>query len=181
PPIAYLMVDGQGDPNTSAAYREAVQALYSVAYTLKFMLKGGPEAYDFTVMPLEGLWSADDWDAFVSGDRAAWEWTAMIAQPPPVTPALVEQAVADARRKKGPMPGLERLRLETLHEGLSAQVLHVGPYSAEAPTIERLHGWIQDNGYVLRGRHHEIYLSNPERSAPERLKTIIRQPVAERQ
>ena len=105
----------------------------------------------------------------------------MIAQPPPVTPALVEQAVADARRKKGPMPGLERLRLETLHEGLSAQVLHVGPYSAEAPTIERLHGWIQDNGYVLRGRHHEIYLSNPERSAPERLKTIIRQPVAERQ
>lgn len=177
PPIAYLMVDGKGDPNTSAEYQQAVQALYAVAYAIKFLSKAGPEALDFVVMPLEGLWGGEGPDTFDYRDRSSWTWTSMIAQPPHVTDEMVSRAMDQVRRKKGEMPGLERLRLATLHEGPSAQILHLGPYAAEVPTIERLHRWIEDNGYAFRGRHHEIYLGDPNRSSPERLKTIIRQPV----
>ncbi len=176
PELAFLMTDGMGDPNTTPAYAEAVEALYSVAYTLKFMLKNGPAAADYAVMPLEGLWWADDMASFTSGDRAAWRWTMMIAQPDAIAEELVRQASAQAARKKN-LPALPRLRLERFAEGRAAQILHIGPYAAEGPTIERLHEFIAAQGYQLRGKHHEIYLSDPRRSAPERMQTIVRQPI----
>lgn len=176
PAITYLMIDGHGDPNTAPEYAEAVQALYSVAYTAKFALKksGGP---DVAVMPLQGLWWVPDMATFSATDKATWDWTAMIAQPDVVTPELVD-AARSAAAAKCPAAALARLRLDTLVEGRAAQVLHVGPYATEGPTIERLHAFIADQGLQLRGKHHEIYLGDPRRTAPERLKTIIRQPVA---
>ena len=176
PAITYLMIDGHGDPNTAPEYAEAVQALFSVAYTAKFALKksGGP---DIAVMPLQALWWVPDMTTFSVTDKSAWDWTAMIAQPDVVTPDVVD-AARSAAAAKAPAAALAKLRLETLVEGRAGQVLHVGPYAAEGPTIERLHAFIADQGLQLRGKHHEIYLGDPRRTAPERLKTIIRQPVA---
>lgn len=175
PPLNFLMIDGQGDPNTSEAYRDAVQALYSVAYTLKFSLqKRGVARY--SVMALEGLWWADDMDDFLRADKGAWRWTMMIMQPDVVTPEHVREAIEEAGRKK-PLPALDRLRFERFDEGLSAQVMHIGPYATEGPTIQRLHAFIREQGYANRDKHHEIYLSDPNRTAPERMKTVIRQPV----
>ncbi len=175
PPLPYLMFDGSGDPN-GPAYQEALGALYAVAYALKFASKGA--GTDFVVMPLEGLWWSDDLAEFSMEDRAAWRWTAMIAQPGHVTEAMVAAAIETARGKKNP-PGLDRVRFETYHEGLAAQVMHIGPYADEAPIIARLHAWIEAEGYTHHGakHHHEIYLSDPRRVAPEKMKTIIRQPV----
>ena len=131
-------------------------------------------------MPLEGLWWAEDMGAFVTGsDREAWQWTVMIAQPEMVTAEHVEQVAAEARKKKA-LPALDRLRLETYAEGLAAQIMYLGAYSDEGPTIARMHAWIAEQGYALRGKHHEIYLGDPRRSAPEKLKTVIRQPVEKR-
>jgi hypothetical protein len=175
PPLRYLMVDGQGDPNTSERYAQAVEALFAVSYTVKFAVKKGPQALDYAVMPLEGLWWADDPQAFVTGDKAQWHWTLMILQPVWATAELIEAAMAEVRRKKR-LPGLDRLRLEPFEEGLCAQVLHVGPFANEGPTIERLHAFVHTHGQ-LRGKHHEIYLSDIRRAAPERWKTILRQPV----
>jgi hypothetical protein len=172
------MVDGAGDPNTAVAYREAVEALYSVAYTLKFAIKR-EMGRDFRVMPLEGLWWADDLSDFMSGRKDAWRWTALIAQPDVVTAGHVDEAVRQLARKKE-LPALSRLRLEPFTEGLAAQLLYLGPYADEAPAIARLHAFIREQGYEFDGhtqKHHEIYLSDPRRTAPEKLKTIIRQPV----
>jgi hypothetical protein len=177
PALSFIMVDGAGDPNNSATYAEAIEALYGTAYTLKFALKKGPRALDFTVMPLEGLWWSPDMGAFVANDRAQWLWTAMIMLPDVITGADVEDAVATLKRKK-PSEALTKLRLETFREGRAAQFMHVGPYSAEGPGIQRLHDFIADQGGRLSGKHHEIYLGDPRRSAPEKLKTIIRQPFA---
>lgn len=179
PPLPYLMVDGSGDPNTAPAYAEAITALYSVAYTLKFASKNSPAGIDFTVMPLQGLWWAADMAAYATGTREDWHWTMMILQPEHITAEMVADAIEQTRAKKNPA-GLDHVRFATYDEGLAAQVLHVGPYSAEAPTIERLHGWIAAQGYthIGAGKHHELYLSDPNRTAPEKLKTIIRQPVA---
>ncbi len=174
--LLFLMVDGAGDPNTTRAYAEAVEALYSVAYTCKFMLKNRPESADYAVMPLEGLWWADDMTSFTRADRDAWRWTMMIVQPEAVTNELFRRGMAQAARKKN-LPALPRLRLERFHEGPAAQILHIGPYAAEGPTIERLHQFIASQGYARRGKHHEIYLSDPRRIAAERMQTIIRQPV----
>lgn len=182
PPLTYLMVDGHGDPNAAQEYREAVEALYAVAYTLKFALKRGPEGIDIAVMPLEGLWWADDMTAFTGDRKSEWSWTMMIAQPDVVTPERVEQAIAEAARKKE-LPAVTKVRLDALAEGLSAQVLHVGPYSAEGPTIAALHDFIREEGYGFGGperKHHEIYLSDPRRTDPAKLKTLIRQPVEPR-
>ena len=175
PVLPFLMVDGHGDPNVSGQFRDAVQALYAVSYGLRFALKraGGP---DVRVAPLEGLWWADDLTVFRAGDKAAWDWTAMIRQPPEVTPALLAETVRAACAKKE-LPAAAALRLEPFEEGRAAQVLHVGPYADEGPTIERLHAFVAAQGLALRGKHHEIYLGDPRRAAPERLKTIIRQPV----
>lgn len=176
PTLSYLMVDGEGDPNTSQAYAHAVEALFSVAYTAKFMLKKGPQGLDYGVMPLEGLWWSDDMSAFATGDKARWKWTAMILQPTFTGAALIGEAIAEVRRKKQ-LAGLERLRLDSLTEGRSAQVLHVGPFSEEGPTIERLHAFIAERS-ERRGKHHEIYLSDTRRADPTTWKTIIRQPMA---
>lgn len=175
PAMNFLMVDGRGDPNTSPEYAAAIAALYSVSFTLKFSFKRGPERIDYTVMPLEGLWWADDPRSFASGDKASWYWTAMILQPDFVTKAHVAEALASAAQKR-PNDMLAKLRFERLAEGRAAQLLHVGPYSAEGANIERLHAFIAAQGGSLAGKHHEIYLSDPRRVPPEKLKTIIRQP-----
>ena len=177
PPLPFLMVDGAGDPNTAQSYVEAIGVLYTVAYTLKFMSKADP-GIDFTVMPLEGLWWADDMGAFSVdiSDKDSWLWTAMIHQPEHITEAMVAAAVEQARAKKNP-PGLDRLRFETYHEGLSVQVLYLGAYADEGPTIAAMHQHAVEQGYRLRGKHHEIYLNDPNRTASEKLKTVIRQPI----
>jgi hypothetical protein len=176
PDLPFLMIDGAGNPNTAPAYAAAVEALYTIAYTLKFMLKRGPAALDYPVMPLEGLWWADDMAAFATLSKDDWRWTMMIAQPAEVTEDLLLQAAAQAAKKKR-LPALPLLRLERFCEGPAAQIMHIGPYAAEAPTIQGLHHFIADQGYALRGKHHEIYISDPRRAAPEKLKTIIRQPI----
>ena len=176
PQMNFIMVDGSGDPNTSKEFQQAVEALFSVSYALKFLIKKGPAAIDYGVLPLEGVWWAEDMAVFTAGDKSSWKWTLMIMQPEYVTEELYEQALRQVRRKKG-LPAVDRLRLEPFLEGRSAQVLHVGPFSKEGPTIERLHRFIEENGYRRRGRHREIYLSDLRRAAPEKLKTIIRQPI----
>lgn len=176
PRMNFLMVDGSGDPNTSQAFKDAIEALYSVSYTLKFMIKKGKTPVDYVVPPLEGLWWADDWDAFGTGEKDKWKWTVMIMQPEYVTEDLFENAVQQVEKKKNP-PALSRLRLEGFHEGFAAQTMHIGPYAEEGPSIEKLHSFINEKGYTLKGKHHEIYLSDPRRSAPEKMKTIIRQPM----
>ncbi|MFC1629075.1 GyrI-like domain-containing protein [Gemmatimonadota bacterium] len=175
PTMQFLMVDGEGDPNTAESYTEAIGVLYAVAYTLKFMIKLGPQAVNFAVMPLEGLWWVDDMSLFSEEDKSAWQWTAMIMQPEFVTGDLFEEARQQVEEKKG-IPGLDRLRLAEHDEGRAAQIMHIGPYADEAPTIRGLHAFIGEQGGSLKGKHHEIYLSDPRRSAPEKLKTVIRQP-----
>ncbi|KPJ77359.1 MAG: hypothetical protein AMS14_00765 [Planctomycetes bacterium DG_20] len=175
PAMHFLMVDGEGEPNTSAAFQQAIEALYGLSYTLKFASKMG-RGIDWKVMGIEGLWWADDPEAFRAGRKDEWRWTLLIAQPDVVTAEAVEAARETLRQKKNPA-ALDHVRLERFDEGLSAQMLHVGPYSEEGPTIERLHAFIRDEGYDLAGKHHEIYLSDPRRVAPEKLKTILRYPV----
>jgi hypothetical protein len=178
PAINFLMIDGAGNPNTSADYAEVLQTLYSVAYTLKFKVKK-EMAIDYPVMALEGLWWGEDMNLFSAEKKDDWLWTMMISTPDFVTSDLVEAAKAEAGKKK-PLAALPRLRFEAFAEGLSAQLMHIGPYSAEAENIQRLHDFIHANGYAFDGKcqkHHEIYLSDPRKAAPEKLKTIIRQPV----
>ncbi|MFW2339845.1 MAG: GyrI-like domain-containing protein [Acidimicrobiia bacterium] len=175
PELQFLMIDGHGDPNTSDEYREALEALYAMSYTLKFLSKQ-KEDIDYVVMALEGLWWTDDMADFSEDDKSAWSWTSMIMQPSHLTADHVEAAVEQVRSKKNP-PALDKLRFEPFREGLSVQIMHIGPYAEEAPTIARLHGFAGDNGYQLRGKHHEIYLSDPRRAAPDKLRTVIRQPV----
>jgi hypothetical protein len=175
PEMNFLMIDGQGNPNTSVAYRDAVEALYAVSYTLKFMVKQGDQAVDYAVMPLEGLWWVEDMKQFDMHDKDAWKWTSMIMQPEYVTAELFQEALRQVRKKKD-LPVLSGMRFESFREGQAAQILYFGPYSDEGPTIERIHRFILEQGRRLRGRHHEIYLSDPRRTAPAKLKTIIRQP-----
>jgi hypothetical protein len=176
PPMQFLMIDGHGDPNTASAYQEAVEALYAVAYGVKFVSKRELDR-DYVVPPLEGLWWAKDIQAFISRDKGSWDWTMMIMQPEWVTAATVEAALARAGESKD-LPALPKLRLETYHEGLSVQILHLGSYDEEAPTLARMHAeFMPTQGLVPAGRHHEIYLSDPRRVAPEKLKTVLRQPV----
>jgi hypothetical protein len=174
PPLNTLMIDGRGDPN-GAAFQEAVGTLYSVAYALKFALKKA-KVLDYPVMPLEGLWWADDAADFLSGRRQAWQWTVLIVLPDPVGAAEAGRA-ANEVRQKAKFERFPEVRFERFAEGRAAQILHVGPYAEERPTIERLHRFIEERGAKLRGRHHEIYLGDPRRAAPEKLKTIIRQPM----
>jgi hypothetical protein len=174
PELQFLMVDGAGDPNTSPEYAQAVEALFAVSYAVKFMVKKA-EGIDYAVMPLEGLWWADDLAAFVADDRSKWRWTMMIMQPSFVVRDVIDAALADVAKRKV-LPAVGKLRLETFTEGSCAQVLHVGPFTAEGPTIERLHAFI-DSRTGRRGKHHEIYLSDIRRADPAKWKTIIRQPM----
>jgi hypothetical protein len=178
PPLSYLMVDGQGDPNTSPAYPGAVEALFAVAYAIKFAVTRGPSGTDYGVMPLEGLWWADDMSQFSAGKKSEWKWTMMIMQPPMVTPELMEKTITEVRRKKD-LPALDELRFEVLDEGVCAQTMHLGPFSEEGATIERVHQFVRTHG-TPRGRHHEIYLSDIRRADPQAWRTVIRQPMTER-
>ena len=175
PEMNFLMIDGAGDPNTSQDYKDAIESLYAVSYTLKFMVKK-EKAVDYVVMPLEGLWWTEPMSQFTMENKDMWQWTAMIMQPEYVTEELFNRAVEQVQIKKN-LPSLSKIKFKSLYEGLSTQLMYIGPYSAEGPTIEKLHNFIEENGYELRGKHHEVYLSDPRRSAPEKLKTVIRQPV----
>ena len=176
PPMQFAMVDGTGDPNSAKGFQEAIGALYGVAYTAKFAAKK-EGIRGILVMPVEGLFWTEGSDTFVPADKGGWHWTLMLMEPAAVTRKLFDESVRQLRQRKNP-PALDRVRLERRREGKAAQILHPGPYSAEQPTIDRLHAFIRENGYRLTGKHHEIYMGNPQRSAPEKLKTVIRQPAS---
>ena len=172
----FVTIIGHGAPG-GPAYQAALNALYSAAYTLKFKCKA--EEKDFTVMTLEGLWWWDDpsiTDVSDAPPMEEWNWKSMIRMPDFVTEEMIEAVREEVREKKG-IEEADKIKLETFHEGLSAQIMHIGSYSEEGPTVKRLHDFIEENGYRMRGIHHEIYMSDPRRVPPERLKTIIRQPV----
>ncbi len=175
PKMNFLMIDGTGDPNTSLAYKEAIEALFTLSYTLKFMIKRGKQEIDYGVMPLEGLWWVDDMSKFDQNKKEDWIWTALIMQPEVVTNELVAIATEEVRKKKNPK-ALSKICFEAFTEGKAAQTLHIGPFSEEGPTIKKVHDFIINNGHQLSGKHHEIYLSDIRRAAPEKWKTIIRQP-----
>jgi len=176
PPQRYLMIDGHGDPNTAPAYADAIATLYPVAYALKFASKLQLDR-DYVVPPLEALWWADDPAAFTSArDKSQWDWTAMMLVPEWITDDLAEAALAKAAAKKA--PALDLLRLATLAEGTCVQTLHIGSYDDEAPVLARLHDEIiPERGLRMTGRHHEVYFSDARRTAPEKLRTLLRQPV----
>jgi hypothetical protein len=175
PEFNYLTYTGRGEPG-GEAYSEALNALYAAAYTLKFASK--KRGRDFTVMTLEGLWWWDD-PGIINLEEApprdAWNWTSMILVPDFITATMLEEAKPELVEKKG--RAVEKVRLERIHEGLCAQILHVGPYGDEPRSQKVLHGFIEDRGYRLRGRHHEVYMSDPRRTPPEKWRTILRHPI----
>lgn len=180
PEMNFLMLDGQGDPNTSQEYQAAMETIFPVSYKVKFMSKK-ELSKDYVVMPLEGLWWTDNMEEFSVDDKNSWKWTVMIRQPDYVDSEIVKAAVEEISKKKE-LPAISKLRLEKFKEGLAAQILHLGPFSEEGPTVAKLHEYIETNGYSFDGsldggKHHEIYLSDIRRAKPEKLKTVIRQPV----
>ncbi len=192
PLMQYLMIDGRGDPNTAQEYQDAIEALYAVAYKIKFISKK-TLGKDYVVPPLEGLWGSPEmvhslesikdekgWlEQFKASNRDAWQWTMMIMQPDWITQEMFSQAFEEVRKSKNPI-ALDKLRLESYQEGLSVQILHIGPYADEGPILAKLHTkFLPENGYMEAGQHHEIYLSDPRKTAPEKLKTILRQPMKE--
>lgn len=178
PPLRYLMIDGHGDPNTSREYVDALAALYPVAYTLKFASKRGLDR-DYVVPPLEALWWAEDMTSFtVNRDKSQWEWTAMLMVPDWAGDDMVAAAIETVGAKSDPPAALGRIRIETLREGTVVQTLHVGSYDDEAAVLAELHDdFVPNSGLRMTGRHHEIYLSDPRRVEPAKLRTILRQPV----
>ncbi|GAB3537697.1 GyrI-like domain-containing protein [Arthrobacter tecti] len=175
PEMAFLMVDGHGDPNTAGSYREAIEALYTVSYAVRAVAKKSLERVH-TVAPLEGLWSAEDLEVFRTREKSAWDWTMMIAQPDWITREMVDEGLSTAQKKQ--LPALNLVRFERFAEGRSVQTLHVGAYDDEGPVLQRLHEeFLPAQGLVQTGRHHEIYLSDARKVPPEKLKTILRQPV----
>ena len=175
PSFNFLMIDGKGDPNNAIEYKQAVEALFSLSYTLKFKIKKGPMAIDYGVMPLEGLWWAEDMENFENLPKDDWLWTMMIMQPEMIDQDMVYEAMETLKKKKD-LPTLDKVRFEAFEEGRVAQIMHLGPFSEEGPTIAKVHEYIQELGFTNRGKHHEIYLSDIRRAAPEKWKTIIRQP-----
>jgi len=180
PEMQFLKVDGHGDPNVAQEYQDAVEALYAVAYKIKFMSKK-QLGRDYVVPPLEGLWWAEDMQTFTSArDKSQWDWTMMIMIPEWITSEMYVEALELLRNGKNPA-ALEKVHLESYHEGLSVQIMHTGSYDDEGPTLMKLHQeFLPDNGYAENGKHHEIYLGDPRRVAAEKLKTVLRQPVRER-
>ncbi len=175
PAMNFLMADGQGDPNTAPSYREAVEALFSVSYAIKFKAKK-TLAIDYGVLPLEGLWWADNMAAFTASDKSKWKWTMMIMQPDFVSAALVRDTIVEVKQKKD-LPALAKLHFKSFAEGKCAQILHVGPFATEGPTVARVHAFIASLGGKLSGKHHEIYLSDIRKADPAKWKTVIRQPM----
>ncbi len=171
----YLMIDGKGDPNTSQEFQDAIATLYPVAYAIKFYFKKNKDI-DYGVMPLEGLWWAEDMSNFSTDNKDDWLWTLMIMQPEIVTEDIYNLCLDEVKTKKD-LPFIDKIRFESYEEGLSAQIMHVGPFSEEGPTIRKVHDFIEQNGYKLAGKHHEIYLKDMRKTAPEKLLTVIRQPM----
>jgi hypothetical protein len=181
PAFQFFMVDGRIEPGmapgTSPCFQEAVQALYGAAYTLKFMCKKRKEdPVDYPVMALEGLWWVED-GQFSITRKDNWVYTVMILQPDFITQALFQETLHQLRNKKGDQPAFSLLRLETFMEGLSLQIMHLGPYDTEPVTVARMDAFALEHGYQKVGKHHEIYMGNPLRADPENLKTILRHPV----
>ena len=175
PAMKFLMIDGQGDPNTSEEYQNAMETIFPVSYKTKFISKK-EKSQDYVVMPLEGLWWADNMEKFSIGDKSSWKWTVMIRQPDFVGKLLIDKAISELVKKKD-LPSLSELRFGTFEEGSAVQIMHIGPYGeAEGPAVHKLHKFIENEGYKLRGKHHEIYISDMRRTKPEKLKTVIRQP-----
>lgn len=176
PCMNFLMVDGEGDPNTAQSYVEAIEALFAVSYTLKFMIKKGELAIDYGVMPLEGLWWTDDMTKFSPDNKSIWRWTAMIMQPDFVSREMVDNAIAEVKKKKSPA-AISMVHFAPWSEGKCAQIMHIGPFSEEGPTIYKLHCFIEAGNRQRIGKHHEIYLSDIRKADPKNWKTIIRQPM----
>ena len=181
PSFQYLMIDGKGTPGESEDYKNAIETIYPVTYKIMFLNKKTNPDKDYKVMPLEGLWWADDMDDFVRGNKENWIFTLMIMQPDFITRDLFEQAKAEVKKKKN-IKTIDKLRLMEYEEGLCAQLLHIGPYSEEGPNINRIHTEIEARGGKFDGqdlKHHEIYLSDFRRTDPVKLKTVLRQPYTE--
>lgn len=173
PDMNFLLIDGQGAP-ASQTYVASIQTLYPLAYTLKFIVKKN-RGIDYGVLPLEALWWADDMSKFQTMQKDEWKWTSMIMQPKYVTESDFKGAIEKVQKKN--LPAIGKVRFECFHEGKAAQLMHIGPYSDEAKNIQRIHDVIKASGYQLSGKHHEIYISNPDKTALEKLKTVIRQPM----
>jgi hypothetical protein len=180
PELGYLMVDGNGAPEPSASdepteLQRSFAAVFPVVYTIKFRLKR--DGLVMPILPLEALWFIDGETFDMKAPKDEWGWRVLMAVSHDVTPQIFDEAVAEVRRKKGDSEALSKLRFERWGEGRCAQVMHIGPYAAEGPTIERLHNFIADQGLKMRGAHHEIYLGDPRTANPGKLKTVLRQPV----
>lgn len=176
PEMLYVMVDGQGDPNTSIDFQNAIGALYSVVYSLKFWRKKSSLTPDYSVGPLEALWSVKSGETFATSPKKDWLWTAMLWLPDFISDKDVKNQTELARAKK-PNPALNKVYLKKFNEGTAVQIMHIGPYGEEQPNIELMHDYALQQGYQLHGKHHEIYLGDPRRAAPEKLRTILRQPI----
>jgi len=178
PEMQFLMIDGMGSPGDSKEYQDALAVLYPIAFKTKFLSKG--KSKDYVVPPLEGLWWAEDMDDFTEGNRDKWKWTMMIMQPDWISQDMIDEAIAITKEKKPELsPLLPKLRLEKYKEGKVAQIMHVGPYSEEGPTVQKVHDFIKNEGGTFDGhtqKHHEIYLSDPRKANPATMKTVIRQP-----
>jgi hypothetical protein len=177
PNIKYLHIHGSGNPNTDPSYASSVEALYSIAYTIKFICK--KKDLDFVVMPLEGLWYAEEHKVFENREKEKWNWTMMIMMPPFVTEEIFMEAVETVKKKKD-NEKISEVFFEEYEEGLTVQTLHIGSYDEEGPVIAEMHRYISDEGYDLRGKHHEIYLSDPRKNSADKLKTILRQPIVKK-
>jgi hypothetical protein len=177
PSFEFVMIDGSGDPSTSLDYQSAIAALYGVSYPVAITMRRAGQL-DVKVGPLEGLWWADNLDVFqpATQDRASWRWTMMIRQPDDVAGGVYDAAIAKTAKKLGASVA-SRVRIERFEEGLCAQLMHRGPYADEGPNIARLHDFVAAQGLRLRGHHHEIYLSDPRRCAPHKMRTVLRNPV----
>ena len=176
PQMNFLMIDGDGGPN-HPTFQNAIEVLFPLSYTLKFMIKKSEIGIDYGVLPLEGLWWADDMSSFIKDKKDDWKWTLMIMQPELITNEMVVEAVNQVRVKKNPT-SLPLVRFESINEGKVAQIMHIGPFSEEGPTVQKLHSFIKDSGKKIIGKHHEVYLSDIRSAAPEKWKTIIRQPIS---
>jgi len=174
PEMNFLMMNGKGDPNTSQEYKKAIETLFAVSYNLKFMVKKSSLEIDYVVMPLEGLWWVENMEKFTLDNKSNWHWTAMIMQPKFITKEMVDKACVDVAHKKH-LP-TELIQFESFYEGHAAQILYIGAYSEESDTVKAIHYFIKNKGHKLTGKHHEIYLSDPRKTKPEKLKTIIRRP-----
>ena len=176
PKMNFLMIDGKGDPNISQEFKDAVESLFALAYRIKFSIKQSEQAIDYSVLPLEGLWWTDDMSKFSAEDKSSWKWTLMIMQPEFVADELVRQCTQELQLKKD-LVALSKIRLQSFEEGKAAQIMHIGPFSEEGPTVERVHQFIEKDGSERIGKHHEIYLSDIRRGNPANWKTVIRQPM----